>query len=376
MKCMIQIELLRECPVDSNLWLTWRSLARGVAMRQPEWLISWWDTYAPEDGELFLLTAWSGNQLIGLIPWYRLKSERQLRMLGDGDVCTDYNGVLCKSDEVLAGVTEGFTEWLLEHCKDREVGWDSIYMEGIPLADALTRGLKSSLEKQSGPTMERNPMNTWCVDLAGGWEAFLSRASRDTRKRLRRRLASLSEVKVHQVQSTDDWGTFYPILVNLHQKRRNSLGEPGCFADSRFRSFLEVASLRLLPLGQLAASHLEKEGQPVAADIGFRSSTHWYCYQSGIETAAMDIEPGKMSNIWMIHEASSLGLNAIDFLRGDEPYKKQLKADPRPICDLWIASPGWKGISQKWLWQSKQIVAGAARNLYGSIPFPLPFTRS
>jgi CelD/BcsL family acetyltransferase involved in cellulose biosynthesis len=215
--------------------------------------------------------------------------------------------------------------------------------------------------------MERNPMNTWCLDLRDGWEGYLTRASKDTRKRLRRRLSSLADVQVHQVESEDDWNRYYAILIDLHQRRRNALGEPGCFAPS-FTQFLEKASLRLLQRGQLQAFHLEKDGQPIAVEIGYRSSTHWYCYQGGIEPEAMEMEPGKMANVWMMSQAQSQGIQSIDFLRGDEPYKKQLKADPQPITDLWVARPGWKGRSQKWIWQSREILSEAARGLLQTLP--------
>jgi CelD/BcsL family acetyltransferase involved in cellulose biosynthesis len=368
---MIQIDLVREYPVAPDLWFSWRQLAGGIPMRQPEWLLSWWEAYAPSDAELYLLIARDDDRLVGLIPWYRLKSERQLRLLGDGEVCTDYNGVMCAPDQDGLRINTAFAKWLLEHAKDREIGWDSIYMEGIPQADSLTRDLRRSMVQQGSPKMERNPMNTWCIDFTDGWDGYLARSSKDTRKRLRRRLESLSRVEVHRVISETDWKAFYPILVDLHQKRRNSLGEPGCFADLRFKSFLENASIRMLQLGQLQAFYLETQGQPIAADIGFRSPTHWYCYQGGIEPDAMDLEPGKMANVWMMSQAQSQGIHFIDFLRGDEPYKKQLKAEPTAICNLWIARPGWKGVSLKWLRQSTKLITDAARGFYQTIPIPL-----
>jgi CelD/BcsL family acetyltransferase involved in cellulose biosynthesis len=73
----------------------------------------------------------------------------------------------------------------------------------------------------------------------------------------------------------------------------------------------------------------------------------------------------------MMSQAQSQGIHFIDFLRGDEPYKKQLKAEPTAICDLWVARPGWKGVSLKWLWQSKELITDAARGFYQTIPTPL-----
>jgi len=369
---MFNIEIVREFPVTTSFWLGWRDLADGIPMRQPEWLLSWWEAFRPSDAELFLLTASEGDRLVGLAPWYRLRSERQLRLLGDGEVCTDYNGILTATDIESKCVIAAFAGWLVEHARDRNLGWDSMLLEGISNSDARTQALYHKLALGGGVTMERNSMNTWRLDLRDGWEGYLARASKDTRKRLRRRFASLADVRVCWVKSEKDWENYFPILVDLHQRRRNALGEPGCFSSQRFKSFLEQASLRLLKLGQLQAFHLEKDGKPIAAEIGYRSQLNWYCYQGGIEPLAMELEPGKMANVLMMSHAQSQGIDAIDFLRGDEPYKKQLKADPKSISNLWIARPGWKGISQKWLWQSKDILSDAARGLYQAIPLMPP----
>jgi CelD/BcsL family acetyltransferase involved in cellulose biosynthesis len=369
---MIQVELVTEYPVSQSFWDAWRELAQTLPMRQPEWLLSWWEVFRPIDAGLFLLTARDGDRLVGLAPCYRLSSERQLRLLGDGEVCTDYNGILVATDFTFERVTNAFAEWLLKHSRDQNIGWDSTYLEGIAIVDAPTRDLHHALAKEGGAAMDRNPMSTWRVDLRDGWEGYLAKTSKDTRKRLRRRIASLEDVHVCRVKSEEDWKNYFPILIDLHQRRRESLGEPGCFANQSFRSFLELASKRFLPLGQLTAFYIQKEGKPIAAEIGFRSREYWYCYQSGIEPSAMDLEPGKMANVWMMSQAQAQGIVAIDFLRGDEPYKKQLKADPRGISDLWVARPGWKGRSQKWLWQSKDILCDTARSLYQSFPIPQP----
>jgi CelD/BcsL family acetyltransferase involved in cellulose biosynthesis len=367
---MLHVDLVSESPIAPILWSDWRILANGIPMRQPEWLMSWWEFYRSNDSELYLLTVRSRDRLVGLAPCYRNRSERQVRLLGDGEVCTDHNGILVSAEDPECGtsVIAALGDWLLDHCNDREYGWESVYLEGISGSDTRTRELQSLLANRGCVAMERNPMNTWCLDLRDGWEGYLARASKDTRKRLRRRLSSLADVQVHRVRSEDDWNRYYAILIDLHQRRRNALGEPGCFASPSFAQFLEKASLRLLQLGQLQAFHLEKDGQPIAVEIGYRSSTQWYCYQGGIEPAVMEIEPGKMSNVWMMSQAQSQGIHSIDFLRGDEPYKKQLKADPKSITDLWVARPGWKGRSQKWLWQSREILSEAARGLLQTLP--------
>lgn len=337
-------------------------------MRQPEWLLSWWEEYSPRDAELYLLAAYEAGALVGLAPCYRLRADRQIRFLGDGEVCTDYNGILVSAAQESNTIEAALADWLLSQSLDQDLGWSTLYWEGIPKSDAVTRRVYSHLALHGCTTLERNAMNTWCIDLEDGWDGYLARSSKDTRKRLRRRAASLADLQIRRVESEQDWDRFYPILIDLHQKRRKSLGEPGCFVDMHFTSFLQSASLRLLPLGQLQAVCLERDGRPLAADIGFRSRSQWFVYQGGIEPSALELEPGKMLNVWTLANAPSQGITAIDFLRGDEPYKKQLKADPHPIEDLWVARPGWKGATQKWLWQSKQLIAKTAKSVYQTHP--------
>jgi len=59
----------------------------------------------------------------------------------------------------------------------------------------------------------------------------------------------------------------------------------------------------------------------MAADIGFRSANGLYTYQGGISTDHLKLEPGRAIIKCQIELAMERGLEFIDFLRGDEPYK-------------------------------------------------------
>ena len=57
----------------------------------------------------------------------------------------------------------------------------------------------------------------------------------------------------------------YRIVTDLHQRRRRSLGQPGCFAAPRFAGFHAEVSRRFHELGMLRLAWTEMEGRPVAA---------------------------------------------------------------------------------------------------------------
>lgn len=61
-----------------------------------------------------------------------------------------------------------------------------------------------------------------------------------------------------------------------------------------------------------------------------------YAYQAGVDPEAMKLQPGKLLNLGTIRRAIEQGYRAIDFLRGDEPYKAHLRAAPRPSLQLRI----------------------------------------
>jgi len=51
---------------------------------------------------------------------------------------------------------------------------------------------------------------------------------------------------------------------------------------------------------------------------------------------ALDLAPGSLGNLLMLHWAIDDGYRAFDFLRGDEPYKRHWRARARPTWHVRI----------------------------------------
>jgi CelD/BcsL family acetyltransferase involved in cellulose biosynthesis len=124
------------------------------------------------------------------------------------------------------------------------------------------------------------------------------------------------------------------ILVDLHQRRQLSLGEPGCFASKRFTAFhREVTSLMLVK-GQLLFRWLALDGRPAAAEYILSSDGVNYVYQGGIAPELLDLTPGVLLTQIMLRRTIEQGGRAVDFLRGDEPYKRHFRASASPCLTL------------------------------------------
>jgi CelD/BcsL family acetyltransferase involved in cellulose biosynthesis len=124
------------------------------------------------------------------------------------------------------------------------------------------------------------------------------------------------------------------MLVELHQRRWQSLGERGRFASPRFLQFHRDCAPKLFDAGCLDLVWLELDGRPLAAEYHLLSVDTAYAYQSGIDPERLDEEPGRMAVMTTIQRQIDLGRRYYDFLRGDEPYKSHWRAVPQPTWEV------------------------------------------
>jgi CelD/BcsL family acetyltransferase involved in cellulose biosynthesis len=174
------------------------------------------------------------------------------------------------------------------------------------------------------------------LDLPASWDEYLAGISKSHRKQLRqleRRVVESDRVEWNRVETKVDFDQAWPILIDLHQRRRRSLGEPGCFASRLFHNFHREAAGRLLERGQLRLSRMSLDGIPAAAEYHLADASTTFAYQGGVDPERLAEEPGRLSTILCLRAAIDEGHRQIDFLRGDEPYKAHWRATPRETFD-------------------------------------------
>jgi CelD/BcsL family acetyltransferase involved in cellulose biosynthesis len=357
----IHVRRLRTAGDLTPLAGAWNALAGGVPFRSWEWLESWWRAYGAEPGkELFTLTVVDdGGELLGLAPWYldRWGSRRRvIRFLGSGEVCSDYLTILCR-DGCEDEVTRALADWLSsaqEGSAAGRPGWDLLELSGVDHGDKTVNRLVDHLAARGNLVHRRNRSTCWRVNLPNEWEGYLAKLSKSHRKQIRRLERNYFEsgrAQLHEAQSESELDRGWGMLTRLHQRRRESLGDRGCFASPRFAAFHEETARRLLHRGNLRLVWLEIEGCPVAVEYQVLGKHVVYAYQSGIEPAALAHEPGRLITLVTLKRAIAEGLQAFDFLRGDEKYKAHWRAEPRPTQDVRVVSntPGARLQHNLWL---------------------------
>jgi CelD/BcsL family acetyltransferase involved in cellulose biosynthesis len=132
---------------------------------------------------------------------------------------------------------------------------------------------------------------------------------------------------------------YFDLLVNLHQKRRRSMGTEGCFGDAKFKSYHREVMERFFAMGRLRLQYVRLDDRPIAIEYGLIGGKTIYFYQSGIETDVLEQRPGWIGTIGSLRAAIEQGYQTFDFMRGDEAYKASWRAQAQPTLEVRIVAP-------------------------------------
>jgi CelD/BcsL family acetyltransferase involved in cellulose biosynthesis len=319
----------------------WNRLAGDIPCLRWEWLETWWRHYATRSDELFVVEVrdWQG-ELVGIAPWYlnrSMKHGRIIRFLGSGDVCSDYLTVLASPD-ARELVVEEIASYLTE---DACGEWDLIELTGVDAEDQAVASLVDRLAARDYVIHQQSGESCWRLELTADWESYVKTLSKTRRQRTRqivRREFETGRAVSREVKDAGELPSFVQVLIDLHQKRRRSLGELGCFSDPNFTNYHRDVMERFFALGRLRLQYVLLEGRPVAIEYGLVGGTTVYFYQSGIEPAVLDERPGWMGTIGSLRAAIEQGYRTFDFMRGDEAYKASWGAQPVPTVETRVVA--------------------------------------
>jgi len=363
----------------------WEELADDCVFRSWTWLTTWWEHYGGDmpDRQLCVLLVFDQpadchtrplkrsctenhesvaphpDQLVAILPTYveRNRARGQvLRLLGDGEVCSDHLDLLTDPAHAQQA-TQAMAEYL---CQSAEL-WDVADFSGVDAQSKNLQELASQLTSEGCDLRRQAGPSCWSIELPETWDKFLALQSKSHRKQLRRlerQVLQSDQAIWHRVESQNDFPAAWDILVDLHQRRRQRLGEPGCFASDRFSKFHRDVAGKLLEAGQLELAWLELGGQPIAAEYHLAVGKTVWAYQGGLDPDRLDEEPGRLSMICFLQQAIANGCRQLDLLRGDEPYKAHWRATPQDTFELQIVPPR---SSARWRYRTWTLFRQAGR---------------
>jgi CelD/BcsL family acetyltransferase involved in cellulose biosynthesis len=333
----------------------WNRIAGDVPFRRWEWLATWWRHYQRRSARPFIVTVHTDDgEMVGLAPWYIERSclsGSVLRFLGAGEVCSENLTILAASG-CEADVAHAVAHWL---ANDAAGQWDLIDLEGIVTSDPVLQGFFSTLQSLGHLIDRREQIGSWCIELSDTWEGYLARLAKRRREKVRqllRKKFDTGRAVARTALSENEYVRAWQIFEDLHQKRRNSLGEAGCFASSAFGAFHAEVSRRFFDLGQLRMHWVELDGSAIAIEYGLTGGETVYYYQSGLDPAREAEQPGWLEVASSIKLAIEQGYRRFDFLRGDEPYKSHWRAERTGLFQVRVVAKHVTARLRHRLWSS------------------------
>jgi CelD/BcsL family acetyltransferase involved in cellulose biosynthesis len=325
-----------------------------------EWVICWWRHFGrPRHllgrAELFVLAVRKGGRLCGVAPLmidverFLGISVRVVRFLGHG--VSDY------ADFILAGDREPSLQAIVQHLIRGSVAWDVIDLRDFYGASPHP-SIFQSLFEAAGFVL-RTEFDHVCpfIPIEGSWEAFYrSRFNRHHRKDHRRewrRLQAAGQPRIRFVTSFEAEPDLIERLTETdcyHPK--GGLNREGYFKLDGYRGFLSEVLPKAANCGWLTVALLECGGRVAAYYLIFQYNRRYYVYLTSYHREFSRFGVGKLLMLRMLEQCWVSEGEEIDYLRGDERYKKDWAVQARQNLRLLAVRRSWRSRLRGWTWEA------------------------
>ncbi len=351
---------------DCQLRANWDRLIVPSPMQSFAWLSEWWDIYGGEGASLALVVveADDGTWMAVAPLYYNHRAFlNELRLLGDGRVCSDYAMILFDrdcSEGMRDAATESLTQWCFQQLAagDLQLAFESLYVDTFP----AVRFLESLNENVDLEVTSVDAPGSCVVPLPATWEEYLTQVSKNHRKRCKKwksreldsgriqtRTVSSGSARVDILQALDS-------VHDIHNERRNEIGEAGVFEDPDFLEFHSRVLPQLVADDQAELRFLSDGQQDIACEYILKTQSTRFAYQSGLTKQGMMQSAGNLAVLDAIYACVQDGIAQFDFLRGTESYKFHWGAVHQPAIDVYARKKCAKS----------KILNGVERTLYAS----------
>ncbi len=335
----------------------WNELAGPLPFFQWEWLANWQKHCSAGATPYVVVVKDADDRWIGLAPFCVVdlaSSGRTLQLMSSGVACGDYLSLICRPGYELI-VFDWLADWLAESAAKtrKQGGFDTIILEGVEGNSEPITTLHQRMVEHGFTSFKSELEGCWEVELPATWESLNISFSKSHRRKTKKAVQRLAEAGT-EVLSSREHGVdaLWKRFVDLHQLRRESLGEPGCFADGEFHTFLQAATKDLADREFAELVVFEKDSVPFGSLLLLNDDRRMFMYQSGFDPQASKLEPGYQMLVWALQQAIDRGYDSMDFLRGDEPYKSRWKTVRKPLHKIKLVAPKWKAQVRHQIWLS------------------------
>jgi CelD/BcsL family acetyltransferase involved in cellulose biosynthesis len=322
--------------VDANVFLTW------------DWLRTWWRHFGEGSSRarLHLVLVRDGEGIAVAAPLCRVRRGvgplRATLLQPVSFDAGDYGGAL------LVRPGEDVLDELLTHLAD-QLGRGGVHLAVLSRLASDSELLERLRKQLAGhdrrlaarEDVAEDPVCPY-VDVHG-----YDLAKRRTKNRIPQRMKRLQEH--HRVAFEHHTGptleTGLAALVELQRRRWRDRPAPqtGLLARPASQAFLLDAARALDERGQLRLLTLTADGRPISSRLDLEYAGHSYMLKNAIDPDFAAFSPGHLTHHRALEDGIARGLRELDFLRGDDGYKRRWTNRERHLVAITLSRPGRAG---------------------------------
>lgn len=359
------VRVIRDTTEWRGFEAQWKALWEVSPTASPplrwEWLWEWWrlygDAYADGGRGLRVFVIERESALVAALPMYVGQSlgnplaPKDLRFLSTGEAqseetCAEYLDLLHEPGKA-AFAEQAFASAVAEEMSE---GLGRIQLSSLSTESPLLNW--ADRFESDGYVVRKNLSGpTFVANLEGGCDAYLARLSANSRSQARRLLRGVNSEKLSFELATDAHAIdrAYRELVDLHQARWQTAGQPGCFASRRFTEFHRALAHQLAPIGGAVLARLAIKDKPLAVIQGYVSRGKFDFYLSGtaLDADAPVRSPGIAAHLCLKVHLAAQGITRYDYLPGTSRYKAQYSTDEYPLAHFVLEKPGIAALAHR-----------------------------
>jgi CelD/BcsL family acetyltransferase involved in cellulose biosynthesis len=314
-----------------------------------DWVLGWWRHIGSKDAylgpkRLSVLAVRQGGKITCLAPlMVRTVSRRSLairKVEFIGSTFHDYNDLLGE------GKAGGQIAAVVAELAAQQASWDVVDLRSIP-AESKTPGLFAKALASSDLHWRVRPDDP-CpyVPIQTDWSGFLETLSRGSRSTLRKQANRLKRLetegwRIRLIENPQDERDLLERMIQV-EARKLVHGSPGNRFLGDVREFFGFVFQALGAAGRLYVAVLEKPGELVAYQMGFRCADKLWGYTKAFDPAHARYSPGTMLVPAVFDYGFQKGYREYDFLRGDEAYKKRWTTDAHRTVRIQVWKREWR----------------------------------
>ena len=137
-----------------------------------------------------------------------------------------------------------------------------------------------------------------------------------------RKLKNKGELIYSEVSSEKDLEPVMNRFFQIHRNRWGNTNTPSKFERLEEREHAMLAARYLFDSQLLNLTYIKFNNEMIAINFGMRDNCRSYYYIQAMDINYCKYSPGSLLTYYLIQEACEEGYKVLDFLRGNEAYKK------------------------------------------------------